>query len=233
MSTATHRHTPPGQHEHEFEPAPGLPEPLPAGERILWQGGPDWKRLALRAFHLRKLAIYFAVILALRALFVFDDSGSLVRAAVAVLWLLPLVAFALGTVLMLAWLSARTAVYTITTRRVVMRVGIVLTLTFNLPLKRIAAASLRADRDGLGDLPLTLAGSDRIAWLNLWPHARPWKFARPEPALRCVPDARRVAQLLSVAWSQANGIELAPTAATPVAEHEAPRRPGAPQLATT
>ncbi|MEY3475503.1 MAG: hypothetical protein RL087_1961, partial [Pseudomonadota bacterium] len=30
-------------HEHEFEAAPGLPAPLPVGERILWQGAPQWR----------------------------------------------------------------------------------------------------------------------------------------------------------------------------------------------
>ena len=56
-------------HEHEFEAAPGLPERLPAGERILWQGAPDWRALALHAFHVRKLAIYFAAMMGLQALY--------------------------------------------------------------------------------------------------------------------------------------------------------------------
>ena len=51
--------------EHELEAAPGLPEPLPAGERVLWQGKPDWKRLANEAFHVRQVAVYFALMLAL------------------------------------------------------------------------------------------------------------------------------------------------------------------------
>ena len=29
------------EHEHEFEAEPGLPEQLPAGERVLWQGQPQ------------------------------------------------------------------------------------------------------------------------------------------------------------------------------------------------
>ena len=36
-------------HEHEFEAAPGLPEKLPQGERILWQGAPDALALARAA----------------------------------------------------------------------------------------------------------------------------------------------------------------------------------------
>ena len=54
-------------HEHEFEPAFGLPEPLPQGEHILWQGAPDFTDMAIRVFHLRKAAIYFAVLIASRA----------------------------------------------------------------------------------------------------------------------------------------------------------------------
>jgi hypothetical protein len=86
-----------------------------------------------------------------------------------------------------------------------MRVGIVLTLSFNIPFKRIAAAGLHLEADGSGDIPLTLSGEDRIAWLHLWPHARPWRLARPEPMLRSVPQAAEVAQVLATAWAQATG----------------------------
>lgn len=213
--SAGHRHAPPGEHEHEFESQPGLPEPLPAGERLLWQGGPDWRDLAVHAFHARKVAIYFAAILLLRGGFVLADDQGVVRALVAMAWLLPLAAFAVGTLLALAWLTARTTVYTITSRRVVMRIGIVLTLTFNLPLRCIGAAGLRLDRNGRGDIPLTLAGSDRIAWVHLWPHARPWSISRPQPMLRAVSNASAVAQLLTTAWSQARSSAVRlPTAAT-------------------
>jgi hypothetical protein len=34
--------------EHEFEAQLGLPEKLPKGESILWQGAPDFKAVALR-----------------------------------------------------------------------------------------------------------------------------------------------------------------------------------------
>jgi hypothetical protein len=44
--------------EHEFEAQLGLPEKLPKGESILWQGAPDFKAVALRVFHMRALLIY-------------------------------------------------------------------------------------------------------------------------------------------------------------------------------
>jgi hypothetical protein len=209
---AAHRHTASG-HEHEFEPQKGLPEALPADEKLLWQGSPDWRMLARRAFHLRKLALYFAALVLIRAVFVFNDTASLLAALRSTLGPLALAAVALGLVAMMAWLSARSTVYTLTDKRVVMRIGIVLTLTFNIPHRRIAIAGLHLDTCGTGDLPLSLLSPDHIAYLHLWPHARPWRLARPEPMLRSVPDAARVARLLTQAWSEATGLAAEPRAA--------------------
>lgn len=210
------------RHEHELEPQYGLPERLPAGERILWQGSPDARVLARTAFHWRKLVVYFALLLGLRGGFVLADGGSPAEALAALAWPSLLAAVALAAVALLAWLSARTTVYTLTDRRVVMRVGIVLTMAFNLPLTRVASAAFREGPEGCGDIVLTLAGTDRIAWLQLWPHARPWRLARPEPMLRAVPDARAVAATLSGAWSQATGVAARPAADAATASGGAP-----------
>lgn len=183
-------------HEHEYEAARGLPEALPDGERILWQGAPHWQTLARDAFHLRLLAVYFAVLLAWRAGAAWMDSGSLGTAAISIVVLLPLALIALATLALLAWLASRNSVYTITNRRVVMRIGIVLTVTFNLPYRRIESASLRRNANGTGDIALLLAPGDQIAYLHLWPHVRPWQIRRSQPMLRSVPDCVRVSELL-------------------------------------
>lgn len=202
--------------EHEFEAARGLPELLPAGEQVLWQGSPAWQTLARRAFHVRKLVVYFAVLVVLRLVLMAADGAAFGAMAVSALWMLLLATTALGLLSFTAWLAAKSAIYTVTNKRVVMRIGIVLTLTFNIPFRRIAAAGLHLNEDGSGDLPLQLAGEDSIAYLHLWPHARPWRAARPEPMLRCVPQAAQVAQLLAEAWSQETGVEvLATEAAVP------------------
>ena len=201
-------------HEHEFEAAPGLPEPLPPGEHLLWQGSPDWWMLARHAFHLRKLAAYFGAMLVLRVVFLLHDGAALSEALRSTLGLLALAALGLALVAMMAWLSAKSTVYTLTEKRVVMRIGIVLTLTFNIPFKRIAAAGLHLDGSGSGDLPLTLLGPDRIAYLHLWPHARPWRLGKPEPMLRSVPQAALVARVLSRAWSQETGVAAAAATAS-------------------
>lgn len=194
--------------EHEDEPVYGLPEVPPAGEHVVWQGAPDWKALAIRAFHVRKLAVYFALMLLLRAAVTLADGGTALQALRDVALLLPLPLTGLALVLVLAWLSARSTVYTLTNRRVVMRIGIVLTLSFNLPLRCIAAADMARAPRGTGDIALTLAGQDRIAYLQLWPHARPWQLRRPQPMLRCLPEPEVVAQLLAAQWSQLNGMAV-------------------------
>ena len=200
-------------HEHELEPQYGLPERLPADERILWQGSPDAKVLARSAFHLRKLVLYFAVLIALQAAHVAADGAAVADVLLAMVWPAGLSALGLLGVWMLAWLTARTAVYTVTDRRVVMRIGIVLTLTFNLPLRTIESAGMRQGPDGHGDIVLALKGPDHIAWLHLWPHARPWHLARTQPMLRAVPRVGEVAALLQRAWSAQTGGAVEPLAA--------------------
>lgn len=207
------------EHEHEFEAAHGLPEQLPMDERLLWQGSPDTWAMARDVFHVRTLSVYFCVILALRAATAWSNEGSAYEAAMAALMLLPLAVFALAALASLAWLTSRTTVYTLTNKRVVMRIGIVLTLTFNLPYRAVDAAGLHTRADGTGDIPLKLVAGEKIAFVHLWPHARPWRVAKPEPMLRCVPNAAKVAQTLSVAWQQDTGQALAnpgrPAAAGP------------------
>jgi hypothetical protein len=192
-------------HEHEFEPEFGLPEPLPPGETILWQAAPDFGEMAIRVFHLRKAAFYFAALLLARAIQLWMLGAGIVGTFMGMLLPIGLAGIALAAIATLAWLTARTTAYTLTDRRVVMRIGIVLTLTFNLPLKSISTAALHVSGKGFGDIPLALDGSDHIAWLHLWPHSRPWRVTKPEPMLRCVPDAAALATRLSKAWAAATG----------------------------
>ena len=189
--------------EHEFEAEHGLPQALPPGERILWQGSPDWRVMAREALHTRLLSIYFGVLLAWRGITVFSHDGSFVDATLAVLWLLPAAVSAIAVLSLIAWLIARTSVYTVTDKRVVMRIGVVLGITFNLPHSQIESAGLRLDTASgarrSGDLTLVLADTDRIAYVHLWPHTRPWRVRRTEPMLRAVPNVEKVASILAAA----------------------------------
>ncbi len=188
-----------------FEPVRGLPEHLPDGERMLWQGAPDWRSLAIHAFHVRKVAIYFGLLVVWRMFAGLWEGEAFAVAATASLWLVALGAAAVGLLGVFAWLVARTTVYTVTSKRLVTRFGIALPMTINVPFALVEAADLRAYPDGTGEIPLTLVPSERIAYLVLWPHARPWHFARPKPTLRCVPDAVRVARLVAGALAALAG----------------------------
>ncbi len=100
---------------------------------------------------------------------------------------------------LLAWVQAKATVYTITNRRVAMRIGAALTMTLNLPYRWIGSASLDLKKSGTGTIALKLLGETRMSYLNTWPHVRPWVMKRTEPALRCIPDAAKVARLLAEA----------------------------------
>ncbi len=185
--------------EYATEPVKGLPEELPAGERMLWQGQPSWRALALRVFHVRKIVIYFAAILIWRLASAWIDGWSLASAAAFVLWFLPVAIAAVAIPSLLAWLYARTSVFTITNRRVVMRFGVALPWSLNLPFRTIESAAVSVQKDGTADLALALTGLGRISYLHLWPFARPWCVNRAQPMMRGLPDGREAARILAQA----------------------------------
>jgi hypothetical protein len=207
-------------HEHEWEAAPGLPEPLPKGEKILWQGTPDWWALAIHAFHVRKVAIYFGLMLAWQAISLRADGADAVDIVLDVTKSLLLVVVALCLLGISAWWSARTAMYTLTDKRLVMRVGIVLSLTFNFPLRCIRSANVKTLAGDHADIALELPAGDRIGWFHLWPHQRAWHVRDPQPTLRCVPDGQAVAELLQRSWVKAQepGVARSATLGSPVSE---------------
>ena len=198
--------------DFDFEPVRGLPQMLPQGERMLWQGAPRWQDLAVHAFHVRKVIWYFAGLTLLAGVLRLAEGENFAYAARPFQWLMPMGLVAAALLAGLAYLSARTSVYTITTKRVVMRIGMALPVTLNLPFSQIDGAALRSLSNGSGDIPLKVTKKERIAYLLLWPHARPFHFTHPQPALRCVPRADDVASLLAAALAGTATASLPATA---------------------
>jgi hypothetical protein len=174
--------------EYDHEPVRGLPGDLPPGERILWQGKPDWRVFSRSGMHSRWIAAYFAVLTAVAL-----AKGSLFGAAATAIGGL----IAVGLITLFAFAVGRTTVYTFTNRRIVLRIGVALNKCINLPAAQIGAADLRNLTSGAGDIALTLTGPHRLGYAMLWPHARPFRFSDPQPMLRAVPDAAAVAALLA------------------------------------
>jgi len=197
-------------HEHEFEATHGLPEALPRGETQLWQGSPSALLMARQALHLDLVLVYFGALLLWRGVGSWYDGETLAQTLWGLTRMLAPISLAVLLISGLAWLMARSTVYTITDRRVVMRVGVVLSITFNLPFAQIASAGFRERGRGQGgDIVLSLGGEDRIAYLHLWPHVRPWQLKRTQPMLRALSDAKAVAQTLATALQQAEAARSA------------------------
>lgn len=187
--------------EHDSEPVRGLPAPLPSGETLLWQGAPDWRALALNAFRVRALAIYFGLIVLARAAWLIGGGATLAEAIAGAAGPAVLSLACLAILTAIAWASARATVYTVTSRRVVIRQGVALSATVNIPFASIESASLRPRAAGRGDIALRTVREQRISYALLWPHVRPWRITRPEPSLRCIDDAEAVARLLTRAFT--------------------------------
>lgn len=220
--------------EIEIEEIPGLPGKLPEGERLLWQGRPSWQSLARRCFKLRWVAAYFGVFGIWWSVSAISDSLSLGAALLEGLALVPIAGLALGLLCGLAWLTARTTIYSITSRRVAMRFGIALPMTVNLPFSRIGSADLKRYGDGSGDIMLSLLSRDRLAYLHLWPHVRPWCFSRVQPMLRGLPQVQEPGRILAEALASALVDRQAAEQASPkqgglaTVSPAAERRPSAP-----
>lgn len=193
--------------DHELEPAPGLPSELPAGEALLWQGRPHWRALARNTFKGDWVAVYLALFIGIR-LVAGLQRGEGAAAFLAAGQALLLALVCLGIVSLLAIGYSRATVYSITSERVVMRIGVAFPLNINLPFKRLASADLKPGGGDVGDVVLQLAGPDTIAWLYLWPHTHGLHFAKPRPTLLCLPRAQEAAGVLRKAveaWSARSG----------------------------
>jgi hypothetical protein len=212
--------------EFDFEPIHGLPERLPDGEALRWQGAPTMGALARRAFHVRTIALYFGLLILLRFVLLLTGGVSLEEALLSALWLITLGGLAIGILGLLAWMYSRSTVYSITDRRVVIRFGVALPMAVNIPFKVIEGAGLRTYADGTGDITLSLAPAQRINYLIMWPNVRPWHMLKPQPMLRCIPDAERVAEILGTALRGAAEGDVTPqgdAGASP--DTDAPRGP--------
>ena len=106
-------------------------------------------------------------------------------------------ALAAGLLILIATVQARSTVYTLTNKRVCMRIGAALTMTLNLPFVCIGTAQAAVRKSGNGTITFELIGDTRLSYLMTWPHVRPYHFTRTQPAFRAIPDAARVAAIFA------------------------------------
>jgi len=175
-----------------------LPEPLPEGEHIIWQHSPAWWPYSRRVFQIGKLGVYFLAIVAWVAGSAYVNDGEMLAVLRSLSWALPPAIGVLGVLALIAWFYARSTVYTITNRRIVIQSGLAVPSAVNLPFGKISSADLKTFGDATGDIELTMSG-ERLLYSMLWPNARLLRLKRPRPVLRALRQPDRVAEILGQA----------------------------------
>lgn len=211
--------------EYEIEPVRGLPETPPEDEKLLWQGTPDALAAARHILHGGWLALYFALLATSASASALMNEATLPEVASAAMHFAAIGVLALSLLVLIGWLIQRTTIYTITNKRVVMRIGIALPLTLNIPFSKIAAADAKIFGNDTGDISLNPSEPMPLTYLHLWPHARGFHLRNPQPALRCIPEAHAVSSLLIDAIRN-SGVTGERTPLAAVARHQSA---GAPQ----
>ena len=197
-----------------------LAEPLPSGERPLWQGKPDPAAFIRQIFHLNLVVAYVGLLVGW-CLVTGAQTGHLGDAAMASLRFAGLSVVAVALFACLSWGLAWSTTYTITTARVVVEFGLALPKSVSIPFGSIDAANVR-ETNGVGDLVLELRPGQRVSYLLLWPHVRPGSILRARPMLRALNDVPGAAQILSRALAASAGMNPMPI---PSAQLEPARTP--------
>lgn len=173
----------------------GVSEALPPGERVLWEGAPDAQALARHLFFIRPLTAYMVLMV------LWWVGVNRAQIGTATFWMtLGMQLLLTGGLVFGAWAFARAiangTTYAITDKRIVMKFGVVFPLTINLPLHYVQGASARQFADRTGQIAVQLDTKQKLAWIVLFPHVKPWTLNNPEPLLRGLTDPVKVGEIL-------------------------------------
>jgi len=208
-----------GMTEYEDEPVEGLPDFLPEGETMVWQGRPTAAAMARRVFFIPHLALYFGLLIAGHTVYRLMEGVSAAQVMGTFVWQAGLAATVL---VLLAWLArsyAASVMYTLTSERLVIRSGVALPMMVNIPIEQITAADMRVYRDGTGDIVLTPIADRKLHWVLLWPNVSAW-YSRPiRPLLRGLAEPDRAADAFAAVASQHYQVTAGEQVAVPVRVH--------------
>ena len=208
-----------GMTEYEDEPVEGLPDFLPEGETMVWQGRPTVAAMARRVFFIPHLALYFGLLIAGHTVYRLMEGVSAAQVLGTFVWQAGLAATVL---VLLAWLArsyAASVMYTLTSERLVIRSGVALPMMVNIPIEQITAADMRVYRDGTGDIVLTPIADRKLHWVLLWPNVSAW-YSRPiRPLLRGLAEPHRAADAFAAVASQHYQVTAGEQVAVPVRVH--------------
>lgn len=180
---------------------------LEPGERILWQGRPEASSLRRHLLKSRWLVAYAAGLLIWKLVLIVWIRGLSSQEVLDTATLVVQGLVLVGIAAYFAWALARGTTYTLTDLRIIIRHGIALPGTADIPLRALRSVAVRIHDDGTGDVALSVRDGGSIGFAKLWPHARGLELSRPVPMLRGVRDA---AVLGSVVTRQLNQIHAEP-----------------------
>lgn len=184
--------------EIRIKPLRPLPEPLPEDERVLWQSSPAWRPYSRRVFQIDKIGLYFALVVGWVAISAYLDNGGWQAVLRSLSWSIPPALGVIGLLALFAWFYARSTVYTITSKRVIVQSGLVVPSAVNLPFSQVESADLKTFTDTTGDIELSMSGP-RLLYSMLWPNARLFRVKRPVPVMRAIRQPQSVAEMLGEA----------------------------------
>ncbi|MBI1391962.1 MAG: PH domain-containing protein [Alphaproteobacteria bacterium] len=186
------------------ETTPGLPAALPEGEDIVWQGRPNAIALVVHAFHVRFVAAYFVAFGAWSAANAMAGGASLGAAMSRGAAMIAAGMLAIGILSFIGFAMSRAAIFTVTTKRVMIRHGVAIPKFINLPFAQIEAVAT-ARKGGSTDIALNISKGGGAPYLHLWPFARPLRIGAPTPLLRALSAADADAACAAIASAmQAN-----------------------------
>ena len=208
-----------GMTEYEDEPVEGLPDYLPEGETMVWQGRPTVAAMARRVFFIPHLALYFGLLIAGHTVYRLMEGVSAAQVMGTFVWQAGLAATVLVLLALLARSYAASVMYTLTSERLVIRSGVALPMMVNIPIEQITAADMRVYRDGTGDIVLTPVADRKLHWVLLWPNVSVW-YSRPiRPLLRGLAEPHRAADAFAAVASQHYQVTAGEQVAVPVRVH--------------
>ncbi len=205
---------------------------------MLWQGRPAAWSVTRHALHMHLIAAYFALLAGWRFVWLWQAGAPFPEIIMSSATILAVGVACLLLIALMGRLISRTSLYTITTKRFVMRYGIALPVTVQVPFTVITSADVRTYSDGSADIAFAVSGENPLNHYHLWPHVRAWRLAKAQPMMRCLGDAETAVRVLRLALQASAGqskSDVAPAlvTATPTAksqQREAPATTGAPAV---
>ena len=185
-----------------------LAENLPDDEVLIWQGRPEANAIAIRAMYLWYVVAYLLGLVVLRTGYLIMGDAPISEWSALLAWQLLASLFIVGVIVGLSALYGKTTIYSLTTRRLILRTGAAVPIHVNFPLEQIASADLKVFSDGTGDIALKLENSDKLYWLLLWPNVRSWWVRPLQPLLRGLRDFELAASTLANAAKAESTVSL-------------------------